>query len=132
MNVLAINIGNTLLEINSVALEIIGVEPILVASVIIFVSMLAKVLNIRARVGKYSKPVLISVTVIVSVLLAMFAIPHETATEAARNGFVLACVSALIRNFGKPFFVGTKNFLYKKFEERTGEKVVEEPDDGGR
>jgi len=123
------NIGNPLLKWNEIIQELIGIEPVLVLSVIVFVTLIAKLFQIRDRAGKYGKFILVSHTIAVSVAVSTFAIPFTEAKEAARNSLVLSGVSTVVRNFGKPLYASFKSFLYKKFEKWTGEKVVEEPDD---
>ena len=117
------NIASPLLKWNNIIQELIGVEPVLVVTIIALVSLLANVLKIRDRFQKYHALVLVGMVFCFSALLSVYAIPFTTDAAVVRNTFVLAGVSTVAHNFGKPLYKGARDYLYRKFEKLTGEKV---------
>lgn len=97
------SIMTQIVGINNSMSQVVGVEPILIISVVALVSMIDISFKIRKRYSEKADKMLLGLCVLMSVLVSVFSIENiETWKQVSRHAFILSGMTTLSYKFGKP------------------------------
>ena len=102
--------------------QLIGIELQLMFPVLILVSLIAGLSNLKERWPNYKNSLLASLAFILGCIVAMLA-DWSVCHEAVIEGLKLGAMSAFTYQFWKPFVRGGAELLKKKYKEKTGQEL---------
>jgi O-antigen ligase len=103
------------LDVNKGLAQIIGVDPMLILSVVVLVSIGDLIFKIRKNFPDKADLVLLGACVLMSIIVSLFAVEDiETWKQVSRHAFVLSGMTTLAYKVGKPI---VKFFVMKKLKQ---------------
>lgn len=103
------------LSINQALTQIIGVDPMLIISVVILVSIGDLIFKIRKNFPDRADLILLGACVLMSIIVSLIAVEDiETWKQISRHSFVLSGMTTLAYKVGKPI---VKFFVMKKLKQ---------------
>ena len=112
-------------EINNGLAQIIGQDPIMIASVVILVTMVDVALKVRDRYQAHADMILLSLCVLMSILVSFITIDEIVSwKQLSRHALVLSGLTTLSYRFGKPIIKKIVLSKLKKMEKASSPEEV--------
>ena len=103
------------IAINDGLTQVIGIEPMLIVTVVILVSIGDLIFKIRKNFPEKADLILLGTCVLMSIIVSLFAVEDiETWKQISRHAFVLSGMTTLAYKVGKPII---KYFVMKKLKQ---------------
>lgn len=101
-------------SVNNGIAQIVGIDPMLILSVVILVSMVDIIFKVRSNFPAKADLILLGSCMLMSVLISIIAIDGvEGWKHISRHAFVLSGITTLLYKVGKPIL---KYFVLKKLK----------------